>query len=345
MTKYDDYDFHDGEALEKGQPEDNAFTHIGFMLCWLIRHDMASPRFFSAGVVREVNDGSMRPNDLRDVVDGKLMSSMLKCEGSAFLDAYYPAGYGADYEAEFADLPDYGVPDDPEHQMCIDRRIDAAWERWQHAGRPGPAEAAALWREPSAEELSTALAASTHYAAPGSAQVPTSAEASLAMGGNDQDPSEHHAHQDPGLEAVILQAVGRDTQIQSRDADVWNSSLLNRVLRILEVGRSDVVVATAIGTRAAGADVEIYHVPGIEAPRLLAEFEVYFRERSRRWRDGPAGSTPARWAIWKNANLPDRTMIWFAVDNYVVHVAGPDHSTVEGVALGIVRGLESLGQA
>lgn len=45
MSKYDDFDYHVGGAQANGQPDDNAFTHIGFMLSWLIRGGLgvASP--------------------------------------------------------------------------------------------------------------------------------------------------------------------------------------------------------------------------------------------------------------------------------------------------------------
>jgi hypothetical protein len=51
----------------------------------------------------------------------------------------------ADYQDEFAELSDYSVPDDPEHQLRIDRRIDDAYERWLAAGRPKPSTPDALW--------------------------------------------------------------------------------------------------------------------------------------------------------------------------------------------------------
>lgn len=137
MSKYDDFDYHVGDAVAKGQPEDNAFTHIGFMLAWLIGRGLGKTRSFGPKIERQVADGTLRPNDLRDLVDGQLLAQTLKPEAVAFLDAYYAsAGYSDDYEAEFGDLPDYGVPDDPEHQDRIDRRIDAAYDRWVAAGRP-----------------------------------------------------------------------------------------------------------------------------------------------------------------------------------------------------------------
>ena len=145
MTKYDDLDYHLGDAMDKGQPDENAFTHIAFMLSWLIRRDLGEPEFFESDIVRRVKDRSLRPNDLSPLVDGQLVDDMLKPEGSTFLDSYYAPGYLEDYQAEFVELPDYGVSDDPEHEARIDARIDSAYERWVDAGRPGPGEPAALW--------------------------------------------------------------------------------------------------------------------------------------------------------------------------------------------------------
>jgi hypothetical protein len=46
MTKYDDFDWHAGDAIEKGQLEDGAFTHIGFILAWLIRRGVGNVDMF-----------------------------------------------------------------------------------------------------------------------------------------------------------------------------------------------------------------------------------------------------------------------------------------------------------
>jgi hypothetical protein len=148
MSKYDDFDYHVGDAVAKGQPEDNAFTHIGFMLAWLIGRGLGKSKFFGPKIERQITDGTLRPNDLRDLVDGQLLTQTLKPEAVAFLDAYYHAGYPPDYEAAFPNLPEYGVPDDPEHQAVIDRLIDDSYGRWVAAGRPKPGSPGAVWARP-----------------------------------------------------------------------------------------------------------------------------------------------------------------------------------------------------
>ncbi|MEJ7803359.1 MAG: hypothetical protein WKH68_08315 [Candidatus Limnocylindria bacterium] len=42
-TAYDKLDYHVDGALQAGQPEERAFTHIGLYLAWLIRHDLHNP--------------------------------------------------------------------------------------------------------------------------------------------------------------------------------------------------------------------------------------------------------------------------------------------------------------
>src|SRR5690349_15012547 len=43
VTSYDRIDWHLDSAIAAGQPEENAFAHIGLYLAWLIRHDLHDP--------------------------------------------------------------------------------------------------------------------------------------------------------------------------------------------------------------------------------------------------------------------------------------------------------------
>jgi hypothetical protein len=61
VTKYDDFDFYVGEAVASGQPEDNGFTHIGFMLAWLIRRGFGNAEMFGEEIIRQIEDGGLRP--------------------------------------------------------------------------------------------------------------------------------------------------------------------------------------------------------------------------------------------------------------------------------------------
>jgi hypothetical protein len=331
--KFDDSEFHEEESVRLGQTTDDAFTHIGFMLAWLIRHDLVAARYFGESLVEQVKDGSLRPNDLRDAVDGKLLSVMLKPQATRFLEAYYPGGYGEDYASEFADLTTYGVPDDSATENRIDRRIGAAWERWQRAGRPGPEDERAIWRQPSIGDV-----------LPAAARPANRSERSEPKGGRRRQAPEPMLHRDPMLEGMIKRVAGSGLHIQSRDARVWGSSLLARVLRNLSVAQSDAIVATGMGSQPTDPKVEIYRVPGVDRTRLAAEFQIYFSERSRRWNERPLGSRTVRRATSRIRSLPDYHMIWFAVDGFVIHLVSPEKPALEAIAVALADELEATGR-
>ncbi len=252
MTKFDDVDFHDSDAVAKGQPEENAFTHIGFMFVWLVRHDLVSARTFSATMAREIASGSIRPNDLRDLVDGQLLGSMLKREGSAFLAAYYPSDYGADFDAEFGGLPDYGVSDDPEHQTQIERRIDAAYEQWLAAGRPGPNSPKAVWQQPNLADMAASIQLpEIQPLPPGSGVDDIMAALSQFTGSKiirvDQIPPNQV---DEDLEALVAIAVETPMRMSSASASGYGDSTLNRTLRTLGVRGKDVHVINGLAEHA-----------------------------------------------------------------------------------------------
>jgi hypothetical protein len=370
MSKYDDFDYHVGGAQANGQPEDNAFTHIGFMLSWLIRHDLGLTRLFGPDVIRQVKDGSLRPNDLRDFVDGQLLGQTLKREAGAFLDAYYmSAGYSADYDAEFGDLPEYGVPDDPEHQVRIDRRIDDSYGRWVAAGRPKMGTPAGLWAAPrlnAAEtgdpwtELAQKWLDSGQPFPKDSDELRSNPDLMAQMAALDMKdlnitfqysgPSEllesirlpegikvvrvepPKSHVDPDLESLVADAVGVPMNIDSLPANKWGAATLNRAIRNLGLKGKDVLLVTGMGKVKADPTVQVYRAPGVDRDRLLVEFQRYQENMLRgKWADGPVGDVPARWSRAK-PNLP-HNLVWFAIDEYVVYIASPaERSEVELMA-------------
>lgn len=130
--KYDDYSYHVASAVDAGFEPDHAFTHIGFMVSWLIRHGLFRTEFLGPEAGGDLATGKLRPNGIRDFVDGKLIDEMLTPVGSAFLATYYER-YLTEFVEAFPELPDYGVSDDPANQAIVDRLIDAAFERWKAA--------------------------------------------------------------------------------------------------------------------------------------------------------------------------------------------------------------------
>jgi hypothetical protein len=342
MTKFDDVDFHDGDAAAKGQPVENAFTHIGFMFVWLVRHDLVNARTFSASVSREIASGSIRPNDLRDLVDGQLLSSMLKREASAFLAAYYPSGYGADFDAEFGALPDYGVSDDPEHQARIERRIDAAYEQWLAAGRPGPKSPNAVWKQPGLADMAASIELPEIQPLPPGSSVDDMMAALAQITGAkvvrlDQLPREHS---DPELEKLVSDAVAVPLKMSSSTASGYGSATLLRTLRRLGVRGKDVSVVHGLAEKA-DPSVSVDRIPGVDRARLAAEYGRYLENRVRgRWRDRTVGDIPARTAPFTPRGIEPETLIWFAVDEFVVYIAGRfDNPDLDAMA---VRLLEAL---
>jgi hypothetical protein len=47
MATYDRLDWHFDSAIVAGHPPENAFTHIGFYLAWIIRHALTGASGFA----------------------------------------------------------------------------------------------------------------------------------------------------------------------------------------------------------------------------------------------------------------------------------------------------------
>jgi hypothetical protein len=306
VRKYDDYEYHAGEAIAAGQPEENGFTHIGFIVSWLVRHDMGAGSFFGPELRAELRNGQMRPNDLRDLVDGKLLSDAFTNVGAAFLDAYYETGYAHDYEDEFGDLSPYSIPDDPEYQARIDRRIDAAYERWAATDRP----AAGLF------EVSTSAPRAPIVSTPTAGDLVPKWLGAIELIRVDEIPNRHL---DPDLEARIAAAVGITTPMQSFSAKGYGSSLLSRALRNLRVLAPSVTIVDWLGPNA-DAHLEAYRLRGITADALTREFRPFFETRfSVKWNDIAVAGVPARHCrVLLAKDRPLRAICWCAIDGFVL---------------------------
>lgn len=138
-TKYDDFDYHDGAAVDAGVPRENGFAHIAFYLTWLIRHDLHEPRAFARGRAEAIRRGEIRGTDLISDTDGKLMSDFMSGEGIAFSDARYRAYINA-YDRVFPDAAPYSVVDDMANYALVATLIDTLYADWVKAGRPTSSE-------------------------------------------------------------------------------------------------------------------------------------------------------------------------------------------------------------
>jgi hypothetical protein len=123
VAVYDKLDWQFDSAVSAGQPPENAFTHIGFYLAWLIRHDLHNPNFLPAEHVEAVKRGEMTGSDLADDIDMQLVSDVMNREGRAFSDARYGA-YATEYGEVFENLPDYSVVDDEANYRRAEELLD-----------------------------------------------------------------------------------------------------------------------------------------------------------------------------------------------------------------------------
>jgi hypothetical protein len=304
VTKYDDFDYHAGMAEKFGQPVDHGFTHIGFMLAWLLRHGLGQPSFVGTDIAGRLTSDRLRPNDLRDLVDGKLISDALTTEGAAFLDAYYAGGYLREYELEFADLPDYAVPDSPDQQARADRVIDRAYDSWVERGRPPALSRGALWSSP-ASEAETSPGLDDLAGLVGAVEV--------------HDLSK--PHEDTVLETKIAAVIGLPIQTSSCVATTWGSSALNRTLRDLGVPKGDVIVANAMGTDGDPL-LQVYKVPMVNSTDLATAFWPSSHDGRAGWQGLTINSVPA-WAstVRPSRGEPAWTSVRCAVDGYAISIS------------------------
>jgi hypothetical protein len=311
MAAYDRLDWHYDSAIAAGRPPENAFTHIGFYLAWIIRHDLHNPKVFPTSHVVAVKVGEMTGSDLADDIDTKLIPQAMNAEGRAFSDARY-ATYLAEYEKVFADQPDYAVVDDPASYARIAPAIDSLYASWIVDGRPKaagkpPGSAAGLDFSPdmSQEQIDSVIV-----------------ELAVGYGGlaDDEPDPEVMSRLAPDLEALIPSDL-TDPPLRSNSvrASNWGSSLLNRALRRLEVEPEDATVVVAMGGRGPRTlTVMLYEIPSVMADRLLAEVESAITLPPRgRWSDREVAGRKVRWA-----SGTEFTVAFWARDGLVVHVAG-----------------------
>jgi hypothetical protein len=328
VTAYDKLDWHYDSAVEAGQPPENAFTHIGFYLAWLIRNDLHDPSLFPASHVAAVKSGEMTGSDLADDIDTKLVSAVMNAEGQAFSDARYRT-YLAGYAAVFANEPEYGVSDEPASYARIAPSIDRLYAAWVADGRPP---------QPRDEAMAIVIprvTAGTGFASAGRttrAQLRAMAdEIAARLGGRAKRAP---AVQDEPFTAAELEAMlprnltDPPLEVESHPASQWGSSLLNRALKRLDVRPGDAVVVTAMGGHGPDAlALTLYGLPGVAADRLRTEFASVIHLPQR--------------AAWTTRVMAHRTVNWATGDEFsvafwarrglVVHVAGTAEAVEDAV--------------
>jgi hypothetical protein len=312
MTLYDELDWHYDTAIEAGQPEENAFTHIGLYLAWLIRHDLHDPELIPTHHSDALKRGEMTGSDLADDIDGKLVGDVMTTEGQAFSDAVYQR-YLADYATAFADVPEYGVVDDAASYARIEPFIDRLYAEWLASG--GPLDASAPdggfeLARPSADEDSAAFEALTVVIEPP---------------GPDDKP-----HEAPELERLLpVDLTDPPLETWSISASGWGSSLLKHALARLAVLPRDAVVVVGIGGHGERTlALTLYSVPEIAAERLAEEFALVISLPPKgSWEVREVAGKSVQWAAGGEA-----TVAFWARDGLVAHVAGDPGDVERAVA-------------
>jgi hypothetical protein len=286
--KFDDVGWHEGPAAEAGQPREQAFTHIGIFLAWLIRHDLHDARWFPRDHIRAVKAGTMTGSDLADDIDWKLISDAMTADGAEFAASQYDR-YMTEYNNLLGEDAGYRVPETDVLYTRVAPLIDRLYAEWVGAGRPAPEP-----KEASPQAESEAMSR----------------------------PEEPHV--DADLEALIpADIVDPPIAMSSVSATHWGSSLLNRELRRLGVRPRDVIVAAGVGGSGQRTiSVTAYRIPGASQAQLLEAFgAVIVRPRRSWWSERVIGDTTVSWAEGKEAPEHWHVAYWTR-DELVLHVAG-----------------------
>jgi hypothetical protein len=326
-VSYDRIDWHLDSAVEAGQPEEQAFAHIGLYLAWLIRHDLHDPRMFPSDRIDAVKADEMTGSDLADDIDGKLVADVMSSEGKAFSDARYEA-YLDEYARLFDDLPDYGVADGPDAYQQVEPVLDRLYADWVDGGRQVP---------PAAEDegipdggfpaMSTVVMVPPGFSQEDIDRLLADIPGDVEVMDPDSVPKSHVSAEMESLIPVDL--ASPSMQVESIRANKWGSSLLTRALKRLGVTPKDSVVVRGIGGDGERTlVVMVYDVPGIDANRLTTEFRsVIFHIPGSNWESRNIAGKQVQWA-----SGDEFTVVFWAQDGMVIHVAGQPEVVVPAVS-------------
>ena len=143
MTNIDRADWHYGGNYPAGLPPENAGTHIGMYLAWIVHRNLASPELvqLAGDTYRWVLDREVTGRELLlTKLDEKFFDQLLNDEGQAFTHSYYETnGYANDYDRVLCgDLPSlYHVKDTWENFDKLAPVLDERLAAWR-ALREGP---------------------------------------------------------------------------------------------------------------------------------------------------------------------------------------------------------------
>jgi hypothetical protein len=132
MAKLDDVSWY----TDGGESEQDAATHIGMFVSWLIHNQLWGS--FRSSATSPVRKRSMSGRTFfLEQCDGKLMSEMLTEEGAAFSQAYYLKSYLKDFQRVLVKdaKSDVSVDDTWENYDRLAGVISERHAKWK-AGKP-----------------------------------------------------------------------------------------------------------------------------------------------------------------------------------------------------------------
>ncbi|HEY6608760.1 MAG TPA: hypothetical protein VI277_06145 [Candidatus Limnocylindria bacterium] len=312
---FDKSDYHVDAALQAGQPEEHAFTHIGLYLMWMVRHDLQSPDFILDEWVAALRSGEMIGSDLADAIDGKLTSDLFSAEGAAFTAARYDR-YLDDYAEIFAAEGYYAVADTAQSYARIGPAIDRLHEQWIADDRPSPevtTRGSVSGGDPPGSE-SKQPAAFTDSEGWEITEVTATAPQDIP-------------HRAPDLEQMIPRDASRPLiETSSVHAGEWGDALLKRALKRLGVEPKEALVANGIGGEGEGTfTVTLYAVPDVGSAALHGEFaSVFYRPPRTEWELREVNGKDVNWLAseWFHA-------AFWSMDGLVVHASAQDADRLE----------------
>lgn len=135
----DRIDWHADSTEQYDLPYENAGTHIGMFLAWVINHHLEGELHIEESLeeLAQVRERKMTGREfLIKICDEKFWEEDLNGEGLAFVKFYYEAEgyrYYVDYEETLAqNLPSiYHVEDTWENYDLIAAKITAAYQQWK----------------------------------------------------------------------------------------------------------------------------------------------------------------------------------------------------------------------
>ncbi len=138
MSSIDRVDWHYGNDYPLDLPQENAGTHIGMYLNWIIDSGLIGEFHIkeSSEGIKRINDGKITGRDfLFEYCDGKFWNEELNQIGIEFTESYYSSNqYFEDYTRILVgDLESiYEVEDSLENYKSIKFNLDSRFKKWNN---------------------------------------------------------------------------------------------------------------------------------------------------------------------------------------------------------------------